>query len=229
MEYIFSKEFEKYKDLWNKATNHNDKDAQYELACKLKKSKNKKIRKTVFDLFTKAARNDHIRATYECGLCYETGYGVKQNYSSAIVRYKDVDDLVQGSVFGVQTAASHRDDLQVAEYLEDPHYKSLLDLLTDDRNMTKKPYDELLDFAMSGDAEAQYELGIRCYYGTRDTKKDTKAAEQWWLSAAEQEHEYAIHSLAEKYLFHRRPEEAAKWYRKYAEMRIKWQEHYFND
>lgn len=229
MEYIFSKEFSKYKNLWNKAINHNDKDAQYELACKLKNSKKKKIQKTVFDLFTKAARQNHILATYECGLCYETGRGVKQNYSTAIVNYKEVSCLVTDSAFGVKTATSHRKDIQVAEYLEDPHYESLLNLLTDDRDMTKKPYDELLDFAMSGDAEAQYELGIRCYYGTRDTKKDTKAAEQWWLEAAKQEHEYAIHSLADKYLYHKRPEESVKWHRKYAEMRIKWWDHYFYD
>ncbi|MBO4432668.1 MAG: hypothetical protein J5852_03955, partial [Clostridia bacterium] len=62
MEFTFSKEFEKYKDLWDKAMNHNDEDAQYELACKLKNSKDKKIQKEVFSLFKRAGRKEHLTA-----------------------------------------------------------------------------------------------------------------------------------------------------------------------
>ena len=83
-----------------------------------------------------------------------------------------------------------------------------------------------MDFANGGDADAQHELAIRYYYGTKDVAKDIKEAEYWWLKAAEQDHEYAVYSLAEKYLYHHRPEEAVKWYRKHAELRIAWREQY---
>ena len=225
MEFYLSKEFEKYKDLWDKAMNHDDTDAQYELASKLKKSNNQDIRKTVLRLFRRAANKEHLRALLELGICYETGYGIKRDLMKSIGCYKTVDQLAGEKLIFTPTATEHRAEEKLDILFENPQFFDLLDKLIGE-DISKRPIEEVMDFANGGDADAQHELAIRYYYGTKDVAKDIKEAEYWWLKAAEQDHEYAVRSLAEKYLYHHRPEEAVKWYRKHAELRIAWHDNY---
>lgn len=225
MEFTLSKEFEKYKDLWDKAMNHNDENAQYELACKLKNSKDKKIQKEVFGLFKRASQKEHLMALLEEGICYETGYGTKRDLMKAIGCYKTVGQLASEKLVFTPTATGHRTEEKLDILFENPQLFDLLDKLIGE-DISKRPIEEVMDFANGGDADAQHELAIRYYYGTKDVAKDIKEAEYWWFKAAEQDHEYAVHSLAEKYLYHHRSEEAVKWYRKYAELRIEWHNNY---
>ena len=83
-----------------------------------------------------------------------------------------------------------------------------------------KSFDELVNSAHQGDANAQCTLGYR-YHAGAGAPQDFKEAAKWYVKAAEQGHVYAQLLLGEMYYVGKEIpqnyEKAAKWYIKAAE------------
>lgn len=58
--------------------------------------------------------------------------------------------------------------------------------------------EEITTKALAGDAEAQYRLGMACYYGKSIVKDESKAY-QWWLQSATQGYPKAMHIMGVAY------------------------------
>ena len=80
---------------------------------------------------------------------------------------------------------------------------------------------ELTTAAQTGDAEAMYNLGVRCATGKK-IEADTHKALEWYQKAAEAGHARAALALGEIYeagkLVGKDEENAARWYLKAAEL-----------
>lgn len=82
--------------------------------------------------------------------------------------------------------------------------------------------EDLIFKAEQGDAEAQFALGKRYFYGNRDVSQDDEQAFYWYRKAAEQGHASAQTSLGLYYRYQANfedqdYEEAVHWYRRAAE------------
>ena len=79
--------------------------------------------------------------------------------------------------------------------------------------------------ARMGDADAQYELGLRYAFG-EDVAEDKTEALKWWRKAAEQGNGFSQHNLGWMYDngvgVAEDDVEAVKWYRKAAEQGVAW-------
>ena len=76
--------------------------------------------------------------------------------------------------------------------------------------------------AENGNTEAMYELGRKYFYGFV-VEQDYQKALYWLKKAALQGEEYSAYCLiGEYYKSQKQYKEAVKWYRKYAELKIKW-------
>ncbi len=95
---------------------------------------------------------------------------------------------------------------------------ALLVLGCSELEMTKR-------MAESGDAEAQYELGLMYAFG-EDVAEDKTEAMKWWRKAAEQGDAFSQHNLGSMYDngvgVAEDDVEAVKWYRKAAEQGVVW-------
>lgn len=75
--------------------------------------------------------------------------------------------------------------------------------------------------AKNGNTEAMENLGNMYYYG-KGVKQDYKSALYWLEKAASQGAEYSCYLLGKYYKSQKQYEESARWYRTYAERKIKW-------
>ena len=81
--------------------------------------------------------------------------------------------------------------------------------------------DEIAFAAEAGDPAAQDCLGHSYALGCNGLEEDHKAAEYWHRKSAQQGWLAGMHHLAQFYKRAERYREAAEWYRKFAELRIK--------
>lgn len=75
--------------------------------------------------------------------------------------------------------------------------------------------------AKNGNTEAMENLGNMYYYG-KGVKQDYKSALYWLEKATSQGAEYSCYLLGKYYELQKQYKESAKWYRTYAERKIKW-------
>jgi TPR repeat protein len=115
--------------------------------------------------YRKAAKQNHAKAQYHLGECYEIGVGVGKNRSEAVKWYRMAAD--QGNV--------------------DAQYR--LGFCYHYGECVRKNLSEAVKWyrmaAEQGDAEAQYQLG-RCYYYGEGVDYDLSETVKWYLKAAEQ-------------------------------------------
>lgn len=115
------------------------------------------------------------------------------------------------------TEAAESGDVDSQEYLMDLYALGGSGIESDDEESAywaKKA-------AKNGNAKAMYKLGHMYYYGS-GMKYDCKKALYWLEKSAAQGEESSAYQLGKHYKSQNQYKEAAKWYREYAEIRIKW-------
>lgn len=91
-----------------------------------------------------------------------------------------------------------------------------------DKNNVKS-FEEIEEIALTGEAEAQYHMGLLFDSGIGEIARNPKEAEKWYKLAAEQDHANACYYLARMYelpssgILNNRAE-AIKWYSKSANL-----------
>lgn len=136
--------------------------------------------KEALEWYRKAAKQGHVKAQTCLGICYDFGYGVKQNYRNAIKWYtkaaNEGDALAQFNL-GCSYALAHgvRED-----------YKKAIE-------WWRKAADQ-------GNTDAKCNIGI-CYSNGDGVPQDDELAVLWYAIAAEDGHAYAQCLLGKAYYF----------------------------
>ena len=159
--------------------------------------------------YRKASEQGFVLAQRNLAVCLENGEGCTQNLYEAKKWYEKAAE--QGNEFAVKAVKRLTDNSQSMENAA---------LITQNENSNKDLANQLRKAAEAGDAEAQYELGTRLYYGN-ECKVNNEEAVKWFRKAAEQGHTKAQYLLGQSFVLgmgcKKNKEEAEKWLRKAAE------------
>lgn len=175
----YSPELQQLIDLWQRATDSNDVNAQFELAKRLLKSNNTDMQKKAFALFEKLSNQSYSsvksEARYMLAFCYENGYGIQQNYYEAGRLYKMVRHSVSDDLH-------HMSDSFGKE--SNKVWGAVVNEIVN-REIQPELVDCMIESAEGGDVEAQMYLVELYRFGSKYTKPDRKKAIYWAERAAE--------------------------------------------
>ena len=190
-------------------------------------------------------------AQFMLGKCYENGYGIQKSYPRAIRWYekagnnagydmapiceafdkmvdengsnvdKTIDEIVFGEItlelIDCITESANGGDVEAQMYL--------MDLYNLGCGYIEPNHEKFIYWtqraAENGSPKAMDKLGHIYYYGY-SVEQDDKTALYWLENAAIQGEENSAHLLGLHYKSQKNYKEAVKWYRKYAELKIKW-------
>jgi hypothetical protein len=138
-----------------------------------------------FTWLRRAAEMNEVSAQYDLGTFYEKGRGVPPD------RFEAMDWYMKAAAQG------HRDAKEDIERLRRTADAASKGLVPDEWWMI--PFDELIQKAEQGDAEAQYNLGRR-YRGYGGTAVDIEKSMEWLEKAAAQTNQAARYSLSQLYV-----------------------------
>lgn len=223
----FSPDFVKFSDLWIRANKNNNRNAQFKLGLLYLRSENPEVSAHAFQYFKKCANQRHTDAKYMLAYCYQHGIGTRKNYRRAVEWYIAADAGVTDDIWNNPTPADKSENEIIEKYTEGGEFAENIDKLFDllDAEKESISFEELIDAAESGDAEAQIRLASSYYCGLyhgQMIEKNIDKSIYWYKKSAGQGNDGAMNALAEYYDKFGQYEEAAEWYRKYVEERIKW-------
>lgn len=218
MEINYSGPLKRMMELKELAEKKNDEQAQFQLAELYIASKNPALLSEAVELYKKSAKQGFTDAKFALGRCYEEGIGVRKNYRGAIEWYKAAEISITNDLFKYPDPVGEADRARLDSLVESGIFDMLMDSIDYDNEPTLET-DECN--AELGDADAQNSLGCRYKVG-KDVEKDISKAFYWFHKSAEQGYEAGMLHLAELYEKTKNYKEAAKWYRRYAQMRIQW-------
>lgn len=218
MEINYSGPLKRMMELKELAEKKNDEQAQFQLAELYIASKNPVLLSEAVELYKKSAKQGFTDAKFALGRCYEEGIGVRKNYRGAIQWYKAAEISITNDLFKYPDPVGEADRARLDSLVESGIFDMLMDSIDYDDGPTLE-MDECN--AELGDADAQNSLGCRYKVG-KDVEKDISKAFYWFHKSAEQGYEAGMLHLAELYEKTKNYKEAAKWYRRYTEMRIQW-------
>lgn len=224
MKVEYSDPFKNFIKIWDKAINKNDKHAQNALASFYSKLQTEAADKKAFDLYQKSAKQGYTEAMYALGKCYELGKGTRKNYYQAVQWYIRTDHNITNDLMNHPEDAADAAKTAIRRYFEDAEYAELVDELLDAaKEETDDSFAADKEAAWNGNAEAQNRLGHRYFYA-QGTERDIIQAVHWYQKSANNGCVAGMLHMAEYYEKGKRYKEAAKWYRQYAEARIKWRD-----
>ena len=218
MEINYSGPLKRMMELKELAEKKNDEQAQFQLAELYIASKNPALLSEAVELYKKSAKQGFTDAKFALGRCYEEGIGVRKNYRGAIEWYKAAEISITNDLFKYPDPVGEADRARLDSLVESGIFDMLMDSIDYDNEPTLET-DECN--AELGDADAQNSLGCRYKVG-KDVEIDISKAFYWFHKSAEQGYEAGMLHLAELYEKTKNYKEAAKWYRRYTEMRIQW-------
>lgn len=218
MQINYSEPLKRMLELKELAEKKNDEQAQFQLAELYIASKNPALLSEAVELYKKSAKQGFTDARFALGKCYEEGIGVRKNYRGAIEWYKAAEISITNDLFKYPDPVGEADRARLDSLVESGIFDMLMDSIDYDNEPTLET-DECN--AELGDADAQNSLGCRYKVG-KDVEKDISKAFYWFHKSAEQGYEAGMLHLAELYEKTKNYKEAAKWYRRYTEMRIQW-------
>ena len=235
MEVIFDPRVSALLKLREKALKDRNAAALYQLATiyagmKGNKKQKKAFDKKAFELYRSSATQGYIDvgkgyadAWFMMGLYYEKGIGVKQNAPYAVEYYMRAETSAASDIADHSEFFDEMQRERLHIFCQGPNFAEEMDdaafVRFDENKFT--PIEEIFRTAEEGDPEAQDRLG-HCYYcGSNGVEKDPEEAAYWFRKSAEQGCGAGIHHLAQYYKLSKQYKEAVKWYRNYAEMRIK--------
>lgn len=218
MEINYSGPLKRMLELRELAEKKNDEQAQFQLAELYIASKNPALLSEAVELYKRSAKQGFTDAKFALGRCYEEGIGVRKNYRGAIQWYKAAKISITNDLFKYPDPVGEADRARLDSLVE----SGIFDMLMDSIDYDNEPTLETEECnAELGDADAQNSLGCRYKVG-KDVEKDISKAFYWFHKSAEQGYEAGMLHLAELYEKTKNYKEAAKWYRRYTEMRIQW-------
>lgn len=218
MQINYSGPLKRMLELKELAEKKNDEQAQFQLAELYIASKNPALLSEAVELYKKSAKQGFTDAKFALGRCYEEGIGVRKNYRGAIQWYKAAEISITNDLFKYPDPVGEADRARLDSLVE----SGIFDMLMDSIDYDDGPTLETDEYnAELGDADAQNSLGCRYKVG-KDVEKDISKAFYWFHKSAEQGYEAGMLHLAELYEKTKNYKEAAKWYRRYTEMRIQW-------
>ena len=138
---------------------------------------------------------------------------------------RDIDETLDEILYGKITPELIDSITNTAESGDVASQKYLMDLYDGGAGYIEDDQEESVYWtqkaAENGDTRAMEKLGERYYYG-RGVERDLKTAFYWLKKATAQGCESSVHLLGVHYYSFKNYKEAAKWYRAYALLRIKW-------
>ena len=223
MEITLDSRFVQYLELRNRALKKREPTALYQLAQVYSHMNGKDAKRKAYELYKISAAFGYAEAQFMMGVCCENGTGIRRSEQMAIMWYLRAEisaasDIADHSEFVEKTEQErlrlYREDPYFAAEMDDAAYAQL-DLQED------ATIDEIAFAAEAGDPAAQDCLGHSYALGCNGLEEDYKAAEYWHRKSAQQGWLAGMHHLAQFYKRAERYREAAEWYRKFAELRIK--------
>ena len=153
--------------------------------------------KKAAEWYEKAASQGVDEAQYSLGMMYYDGIGVPQDYINAYVYF----NLAAASdhnkaifkIYLVQAIMS-RDQIEKAQNISQELFKKIVD----NKKFAADVIEAAIKKAESGDAKAQYELGLRYAAGANVPRNDKKAFE-WYEKSALQGNATAQYNLGMMY------------------------------
>ncbi len=192
-------------DLWKRAEISKDRKAEYQLALLyLSTGKTGLISKAVL-LLKRSAKQKYTDATFALGVCFETGRGVMRDNKAAVKWYKAAANGVTN-------------DLMTNPDPEEAAARKLVQFLMRDEDLYgfgKNPDEE------PDDAGTLNRLAHKLYYA-QGAERDIGRAVELFKESAMSGNEAATQSLAEHFEKEKNYKESVKYYKKYAEMQIKY-------
>ena len=246
----YSPELKYLMKLWQRATDSNDTNAQFYLACCFVKSRQKSTQKKPFAFFKKLANQERrtalqTDAQYMLAQCYENGYGITKSYKQACKWYEKAYISANCDVYRVFEEKINRELDAVLDKPDNSEITSeLVDCITEAAECgdvdSQKYLMELYQFgsrcieandekvaywaeraAENGDSEAMCKIG-NMYLNGRGVKQNCKKALYWLEKATAQGEADAACSIGYYYNLQKQYKTAAKWYRTGAKLRIDW-------
>lgn len=204
-----------------KAAKQNHKLAKKELkkyskssrsTTKSAQSKSKKL--TFVQKQTKLAKSGNVKAQYRLAKAYKNGKKAPKNLRKAVKWYSKAAvnghtesqfELANFHYYGTGFLDKNIEKAKkwYRKAANDNHSKAgkQLDKIAklDLKNRQSKQFDSMIDSALLGDSEQQYELGMRYLLGFKTTPDDKQAF--YWLNlAATQAHPRAMYQVANQYI-----------------------------
>ncbi len=246
----YSPELKYLMKLWHRATDSNDVNAQFYLACCIVKSEKNITQKKAFAFIKKLANQEQrtalqTDAQYMLAYCYENGYGITKSYKQACKWYEKAYISANCDVYRVFEEKINR---ELEAVLDEPdHYEiapealrciteaaeggdlesqKCLMMLYQFGSRCIEANDEKVAYwaeraAENGDSEAMCKIG-NMYLNGRGVKQNCKKALYWLEKATAQGEADAACSIGYYYNLQKQYKTAAKWYRTGAELRIDW-------
>ena len=246
----YSPELKYLMKLWQRATDSNDVNAQFYLACCFVKSEKNSTQKKAFAFIKKLANQEQrtalqTDAQYMLAQCYENGYGITKSYPQAIKWYEKAYINANNDIY---EALEEKINEELDAILDKPDNSEitseLFDCITEAAECgdvaSQKYLMELYQFgigcieandekvaywaeraAKNGDSEAMCKIG-NMYLNGRGVKQNCKKALYWLEKATAQGEADAACSIGYYYNLQKQYKAAAKWYRTGAELRIDW-------
>jgi len=168
-----------------KLASQGDAEAQFKLGQEyLSGKKIAKNEKQAFNWFSKAANRDHAGAQYTLAMMYFEG-------STYLGK-----DLKKAKKWLVKAADNHSEKAE-----------KKLNSLADEKHQEQQVlgFEKMLENAINGSVEDQYELGMRYLHGYK-VSPDEKLAIHWIKEAAKQHHGLALYQLGNYLLSHKKSE-----------------------
>ena len=223
MEITLDSKFVQYLELRNRALNKREPAALYQLAQVYSHVNGKKTKRKAYELYKILAAFGYAEAQFMMGVCCENGTGTRRSEQMAIMWY------LRAEISAASDIADHSEFVEEAErerlhlYREDPYFAAEMDdaAYTQFDLPEDATIDEIIFAAEEGDPAAQDCLGHSYAFGCNGLEADHEAAEYWHLKSAQQGWLAGMHHLAQFCKRAERYREAAEWYRKCAEFRIK--------
>lgn len=235
--------------LWQCATDSNDTNAQFYLACCFVKSRQKSTQKKAFAFFKKLANQEwrtalQTDAQYMLAQCYENGNGITKSYKQACKWYEKAYINANNDIY---EAFEEKINEELDAVLDKPDNSEitseLVDCITEAAECgdvdSQKYLMELYQFgsrcieandekvaywaeraAENGDRDAMYEIGNMYLYGKGDNRNPEKSF-YWLEKSAELGNHNSAYLLGKQYYSQKQYKKAVKWYRLSAELNIK--------
>ena len=236
-------------DIWHRATDSNDTNSQFYLACCFVKSGQKSTQKKAFAFFKKLANQERrtalqTDAQYMLAQCYENGYGITKSYPQASKWYSETYISANCDVYRVFEEKINEELDAVLDKPDNSEITSeLVDCITEAAEVgdinSQKYLMELYQFgsgcieandekvaywaeraAENGDRDAMYEIGNMYLYGKGDNRNPEKSF-YWLEKSAELGNHNSAYLLGKQYYSQKQYKKAVKWYRLSAELNIK--------
>lgn len=225
MEILIDPRLVKYLKLRKKALQQREAPALFWLGQIYLHSHTSEGKKQAFSCFRSAAAHGYVQAQFMMGVCHEKRIGVRKNFRRAVEWYQKVDSSVTSEVMDHPGTANEAENEIIRLYLENPRFANRMDAVLDARRDSEEHTpDAIREAARQGNADAQNHLGHLCYYGRKGVERDREQAGYWYQKSAQQGCEAGILHWAQFCKGSGDYEEAARWYRQYALIRLRWRE-----